>query len=1196
MSSSQKVDQTVIGENEMRARDAASISDAAQTPKRVRPHAATRAIEILASGAPLDDVLNGITAALEAEFPGMLCSILVTDDSGARLRCAAAASLPRDYNQAIDGIPLDVAAATFGTAAHPRDLIVAEDVGEDPRWRGYRDVALRHRLRACWSYPILSAAGQLLGILAMYFREPRRPSAEHVAVVPSVASLVAIAIERRLTQERLSEIRERFDLFDKATSDVVWDWDVRRDKLWWSHHIQTMFGYPPEELESGLESLSNRIHADDRARVQASVRKALASGQIWSERYRFKRRDGTDAYVHDRGFIIRDDRGQAIRVVGAMADVTERTRVEAALRESERTYATLVSNLPGAVYRRRHDARWTTEFVSDGIHALTGYPPSHFLQHTAQAFSDLIHPDDRARVIKNIATAIAARRPFTNSYRIITASGEQKWIWGQGRAVQGQEGKALFVEGFLTDISELKRTEEALRESRSRLRLAVQGANIGLWDWNVDTTDVYLSPQWKRQLGYADDEIPNRRDEWRKRVHPDDLERVEAAVQACVDNHAPFFESEFRMRHKDGSYRWIYSRADAIREHPSGATRIIGCHVDITERKRHEEATARHAALHETLAALGQFALGHREIDELMSRAAADVTRSLGVEYGKVLQHLPEERTLLLRARHGWDASHPARATYGDRQESLESYCLQHEPATATDDFAHETRFTPSPFEADTGVRSAIAVVIHGRTRAYGVLSVHTKSARRFSADEVSFVQSVANVLAAAIDRKEAEQRLAQLAQFDPLTGLPNRNLFRDRLSGAILRAQRDERLTALLFLDIDRFKEINDTLGHDAGDQLLKKIGAILRGCLRGGDTVARIGGDEFTVILEEMTTSAEVDAVANKVLRTFGKPVRTDGEEFVVTASVGVAVYPYDGKDGDSLLKHADIAMYQAKNEGGNNVQYYASTMSAAASARVSLEHNLRQAIERGEFMLFYQPVVALETGAVVSLEALLRWRHPEWGIVAPGRFLPLAEQTGLIVPIGEWVLHEVATQSAKWRQAGYAPIRIAVNLSARQFRKSNLVDVIDRVLLGTGMPGDLIDLEITESLLMENPEASSRLLDQLKSRGMRVTLDDFGTGYSSFAYLKHFPLDTVKIDRSFVRDVTHDPDDAAIVTGMIELSHSLGLKLIAEGAETREQAAFLRERGADYAQGFLYSGPTPVAELQHLLRHRVISDRVA
>ncbi len=1019
-----------------------------------------RVVEAIASRAPIAETLKAIAAAVEVQFPDLLCSILLTDDAGTHLHSVAADSLPAEYNQAVEGIAVGPSMASFGAAAHRRELVVVTDIATDPLWRDFRDIALRHGLKACWSHPILSPSGQLLGTFAMYFREPRAPSALHLDAIRSAASLAGIAIERHRADEHLERANERFKLVSKATNDVVWDWDLAGNTLWWSEALETLFGYDRDELEPGIESWTTRVHPDDHDRVVSGIYALIkAGGQVWSDEYRFKRRDGTAAYVLDRGFVMRDAQGKVVRMIGAMMDITER-----------------------------------------------------------------------------------------------------------------------------------KAAEEALRDSQSRLRLSVQASNIGLWDRNVQTDQVYLSPEWKRQLGYADDEIPNRFEEFQNRLHPDDVGRVRTVVQHHIDGGMSAFEVEFRLRHRDQSYRWIYARAEIIRDAQGRASRILGCHIDITERKRAEEAMARHAVRQETVAALGQFALGHAELNDLLNRATSDVARGLGIEYCKILEYVPEEKCLLLRSRHGWDSYHPGQITYRG-QRSLESYCLEHNEPLVVADLRNETRFAAYRFEQEAEVSSAIAVIIHGEDKPYGVLSAHSKQTRRFSADEVNFVQSVANVLATAIERKAAEERLAQLAQFDPLTGLPNRNLFRDRLSLAVARAQRDERLTALLFLDLDQFKEINDTLGHEAGDQVLKNVSARLRGCLRADDTIARLGGDEFTVIVEDMQSSAQIERVAEKVLHAFANPIHVDEKEFFVTPSIGVAVYPYDGKDGDSLLKHADIAMYQAKNEGRNTVQFYASTMSAAASDRVSLERSLRQAIERKEFLVYYQPVVDMQTGAIVSVEALLRWQHPEWGLVAPGRFLQVAEQTGLIVPIGEWVLHEACAQSARWQQAGLAPIRVAVNLSARQFRKSNLVDVIGSALRASALPGQCLELEITESLLMESPEVSSKLLDKLKSMGIHVTLDDFGTGYSSFSYLKHFPLDTMKIDRSFVRDITSDPDDAAIVVGMTELAHSLGLKVIAEGTETQEQAQFLRTHRCDYAQGYLFSRPQPADELLGVLKKGVI-----
>ena len=443
----------------------------------------------------------------------------------------------------------------------------------------------------------------------------------------------------------------------------------------------------------------------------------------------------------------------------------------------------------------------------------------------------------------------------------------------------------------------------------------------------------------------------------------------------------------------------------------------------------------------------------------------------------------------------------------------------------------------------------------------------------------------------AEAQQRTAEQRLAQLAHFDALTGLANRSLFQDRLAQAIARAHRSERRIALLFLDLDRFKEINDSLGHEAGDRVLQEAGARLRRNLREGDSVARLGGDEFTVILEDVESTEQVRGVAQKLLHAFAEPMAFAGRDLFVTLSIGVALYPRDGEDAESLLKHADTAMYKAKTEGRDNFQFYAAAMSAAANERLSMEGRLRQALERGEFLLHYQPVVRLASGEISSVEALLRWQHPDEGLVPPARFIGAAEQNGLIVPIGAWVLQEACAQAARWQAAGLRPVRVAVNLSARQFRKAGLVETIRGALHAAALHPQWLMLEITESLLMENPAAGGAVMEAVKALGAHMVLDDFGTGYSSLAYLKHFPLDVIKIDRSFVRDIPADADDAAIVRATIGLASSLGMLTTAEGVETREQLAFLQAHGCRYGQGFLFSPAVEADALAAMLREERI-----
>jgi len=434
--------------------------------------------------------------------------------------------------------------------------------------------------------------------------------------------------------------------------------------------------------------------------------------------------------------------------------------------------------------------------------------------------------------------------------------------------------------------------------------------------------------------------------------------------------------------------------------------------------------------------------------------------------------------------------------------------------------------------------------------------------------------------------RVRAEEDLARMAHYDALTGLPNRALLQDRLKRAMARADRGQTLLAVMFLDLDQFKEINDTLGHAMGDAVLKEAALRLESCLRSTDTVARIGGDEFTILLEDVKSAEEITRIAEKLLRALSGPADIAGHEIHLSTSIGVTVYPLDDHDSDTLLRNADLAMYHAKQEGRNNVQFFSPDMSERTEKRVDLLGRLRGAIARGELELYYQPQVDVRSGAVIGVEALLRWHDRERGLVEPAQFVPLAEETGLILPIGEWVLREACSQARRWLDAGLGPITMAVNLSARQFRQKNLVQMVSAILAETRLPAQSLELEITESTMMHRAEEAASGLRALHETGVQLSLDDFGTGYSSLAYLHRFQVHTLKVDQSFVRDIRSDRDDAAIVSTVITLAKQLRLRSLAEGVETREQLAFLRTRGCDSYQGFLFCRPRPAAEITELL----------
>ena len=494
----------------------------------------------------------------------------------------------------------------------------------------------------------------------------------------------------------------------------------------------------------------------------------------------------------------------------------------------------------------------------------------------------------------------------------------------------------------------------------------------------------------------------------------------------------------------------------------------------------------------------------------------------------------------------------------------------------------------------DLGMRSVAVIPLIKEGVPFGLLLVQSTHVGAFSPELVNLVQRLADNVSFAfanfdhVDEKaQADRRIEYLATHDSLTNLPNRVMFNQLLHFSIEAARRHERKFAVLFIDLDRFKIINDSLGHEAGDALLVETATRLRGCLRSSDVVARLGGDEFVIILEETAAIDDIERIAENLLTVLSEPVHLSGHECNTTASIGIAMYPSDGTDEQTLTKSADIAMYLAKEDGKNGFRFFTGEVKTQSIAGLTLESALRRALERDQLALHYQPKVDMASGEITGVEALLRWTHPDLGAVSPAQFIPLAEETGLIVPIGRWVLNEACAQNMDWQRRGLPPISMAVNLSPRQFADERLLRDVDEALATSGMAAELLQLEVTESMVMRNVSRAAKMLQAIRSRGIRLAIDDFGTGYSSMSLMKQFPIDTIKIDRSFVRDLATDSEDQAIAQAIISMGKALGMKVVAEGVETIEQETFLREHACDETQGFLFSRPVPPERLADLLR---------
>ncbi len=731
-------------------------------------------------------------------------------------------------------------------------------------------------------------------------------------------------------------------------------------------------------------------------------------------------------------------------------------------------------------------------------------------------------------------------------------------------------------------IEQQQRTDEALRRSTLQLEALIEASPLAIIVFGVDAKIQRWNPAAQRLFGWTEQEVLNQPNP----IFPPGMSEVARAHRERILSGTMFENADTVRQRKDGTLVNVSLSAAPLR---GGAGDIIGrvaMFADISERKRVEQRQNLQNAITAMLAEADR-------VEEIIPRLIQRLCESWGFAAGarrvvgddKVLRHR-EYWCLPVAAIDTFMRQSAARVnSAGEGAGLLRRVWTSGQPVWLGD-LAQEPAFARGAQALEAGLHCAFAFPIMVGGEFFGVIEFFGREVRRHDADIVALAQNVGSQLGQFIARKKAESNLTFLASHDALTNLPNRFMFNERLTQALARAHRQGKMVAVLFIDLDRFKVINDTLGHDAGDRLLVELAGQLRGCLRENDTIARQGGDEFVVLVEDINDPSQVTGVAQKILETVAEARILGGQEFNITASIGISVYPDEGADLQTLLKNADIAMYRAKEQGKNNFQFYSAEMNQHTFERLALETSLRRAIEREEFLLHYQPKIDLRNGRITGVEALVRWKHPELGMVSPAQFIPLAEETGLIGPIGDWVLRTACAEARRWITSSASEISVAVNLSARQFAREDLAQSITSVLFESGLEPRFLEIEITESTVMLDAKRATRVLQQLKDMGIRVALDDFGTGYSSLGYLKRFPIDSVKVDRSFILDIPHDPDDVAITLAVIAMAHSLRLKVIAEGVETEEQYQFLRTHDCDEMQGYYFSEPVDAAALARLI----------
>ena len=788
----------------------------------------------------------------------------------------------------------------------------------------------------------------------------------------------------------------------------------------------------------------------------------------------------------------------------------------------EERFRTIVTQVPGAVFRMRPGG--LIDFVSDAIEDISGYPSGMLMRSSSAKWSEIVCPDDRRMHARTVQSALASGRPYQIEYRINDATGTERWVAEDGQPQKDPAGGPDWIDGIISDISERKHNEMRIQGLLAEQSAILDNVMFGVM-FVRSRRIVSVNRRCEELFGYANSDMVGHSTAlvFANEEAYESAGSVQYPALALDQN----FSEERQYRRSDGTLFWCLVSGRALDPlHPSDGS--IWVYADITERRQAEEKLRLSATVLEHIAD-GVMVIGLDGCIVAINPAFTQITGYTEMEA------LGQDSTLTRSSRH----------------DSTFYAALWNELA--------ETGFWRGEL---------------WNRRKNGVLYLEwlTISAVR---DNSGATTHYVGVFSDITKVKESQDKLDHMAHHDPLTALPNRLLFHDRLQHALQRAARDQQQLAILFIDLDRFKNVNDTLGHHVGDELLKQVAGALSGRLRDGDTLARLGGDEFIVLLENIDGQFGAGHVAEKLMSMFEQPFMVADYELFVTGSVGISLYPNDASDLNMLIRNADVAMYQAKARGRNGYQFYAPSMTGEGVERLRLETMLRRSIEKNEIYLNYQPQVEIDTGRLIGVEALVRWDNPELGTVPPVRFIPLAEDTGFINQLGKWVLYESCRQMVRWQEAGLHVPKIAVNLSVKQFERGSIVNMVAEILKETGLEPQRLQLEVTESVIMNTGDALV-FINDLHAIGVGLAIDDFGTGYSSLAYLKQLPVQTLKIDRSFIKDISTDVNDEAIAIAIIQLGKSLNLSVIAEGVETQEQAAFLLRHGCNLAQGYFYSRP--------------------
>ncbi|MBI4206195.1 MAG: PAS domain S-box protein [Betaproteobacteria bacterium] len=989
----------------------------------------------------------------------------------------------------------------------------------------------------------------------------------------SVAGLIGTIVD--ITERKEAEVRYRAT-FESAPVGIMHT-AIEDDRILHANpKLCAMLGYTQEEL---LGMTTDQILSPDyRGADRPIYREKMLNGELssFSSERKFLRKDGSSLWVNRTVSLGKDATGVPLYFIRIIEDISERKAA------AERYRATF-DNAPVGIMHVDLDRRIL--HVNPKLCEILGYTQEELIR---KSVDDVIHPDFRDTDRRTYTADMLSGKvqSFASERLYLRKDGAPVWVNRTISLVRDAAGQPLYYVRIIEDITERKETEQ-------RYRAIFDNAAVGITRVDLNGVLTDANQRFFDMLGYTKEELIGR--SIKDFTHPDDYGQGVQFRTQLSRGSMKSAGGEKRFIHKNGKVVWARRTISTVSDKSGKPEYLISVVEDITDRKQTENRQGMEHAVTRVLAEA-------QTLSEAIPRIIQTICETMGWHCGARWQM--DKQAGLLRCRETWGIDTPEIREFiaASKDRSVEPEPVGQGLVRRTyaagqpvwiDDIARDQAFKRRALAARADLHGAFGFPLLGGNEVLGVMEFFHRDVREPDEMLIQIAQSIGSQIGQYMVRMQAEEAVKFVATHDALTGLPNRVMFNERLNHVIAQAQRYGRRLAILFIDLDRFKIINDTLGHESGDVLLREVATRLTDNLRATDTVARLGGDEFVVLVEEVSDPLDLAGVAHKLIAALGAGFPLFGQEYHVTASIGVSTYPDDGEDIQTLLKNADIAMYRAKEQGRNSFQFYSAQMNVHSVERLTLESGLRRALERDEIMLHYQPQVDIRRGHVTGMEALARWRHPELGLIPPASFIQIAEETGLIVPIGEWVLRSACEAQRNWQALGIPLIRVAVNLSPRQFVHGDLLKEVMRALERTGCEASCLELEITESMVMHNPERAVALINQLKEMGVRVAIDDFGTGYSSLAYLKRFPIDSLKIDRSFILDIPGDPGDAAITQAVIAMAHSLGLKVIAEGVETRDQFDFLRKHRCDEMQGYYFSAPLPEEQAIALLKQVRVSN---